>query len=276
MRLETEMYFSYVVHEDRSVLELIDSNYTFLNPALARHYKLPEVVGNEMRRVELPEGSPRGGVLTQGSILAVTSNPTRTSPVKRGLFILENILGTPPPPPPDDIPPLEDTEKSFNGREPTVRESLQLHRDAPLCQSCHERMDPLGLALENFNAMGMWRDKERNQPLEVSGQLASGEKLASVIDLKKVIRNERRFDFYHTLTEKLMTYALGRGTTYSDVETIDQIVKRLEANEGKFSAVLMGVIESPAFQKRRNVTVPMAAASAQPLNQASQTEAIQP
>src|SRR6185369_14793902 len=161
MRQETEMGFAYIVREDRSVLELIDNDYTFLNERLARHYGLTNlnVTGNEMRRVKLPEDSPRGGILSQGTVLTVTSNPTRTSPVKRGLFVLDNILGTPPPPPPPDIPSLEESEKDFKDRDPTLREVLAVHRAKPLCSSCHNRMDPLGLALENFNALGMWREK---------------------------------------------------------------------------------------------------------------------
>src|SRR5260221_6984608 len=161
MRQETEKTFDYVIRQDRSLLELIDSDYTFLNERLARHYGLTNlnVTGDEMRRVTLPPDSPRGGILTHGSVLAVTSNPTRTSPVKRGLFILDNILGLPPAPPPPNIPPLEDAAKDFKGREPTLRETLELHRAKPLCSSCHNRMDPLGLAFENFNAMGMWREK---------------------------------------------------------------------------------------------------------------------
>src|SRR3954447_7045714 len=149
-----------------------------------------------MRRVTLPKDSPRGGLLTQGTVLVVTSNPTRTSPVKRGLFLLDNILGTPPPPPPDNIPQLEASEKELEGREPTLREVLALHRDKPLCNSCHSRMDPLGLALENFNAMGMWRDKERNQPLDTEGTLITGEPFAGIRDLKRILKNERRADYY--------------------------------------------------------------------------------
>jgi hypothetical protein len=167
MRRETEMAFDYIAREDRSVLELIDSDYTFLNERLARHYGLTNlnVTGREMRRVDLPADSRRGGLLTHGSMLIVTSNPTRTSPVKRGLFLLENIIGVPPPPPPPDIPDLEESAKVFKDREPTLREVLAVHREKALCSSCHNRMDPLGLALESFNALGMWRDKERGQPI---------------------------------------------------------------------------------------------------------------
>jgi hypothetical protein len=251
MRRETEMCFEHVVREDRSVLELVDSNYTFLNEQLARHYGIEGVNGREMRRVELPEGSPRGGVLTQGTLLVVTSNPTRTSPVKRGLYILNNILGTPAPPPPANVPPLEAAGAAISGHEPTVRELQEQHRRDPLCSSCHARMDPLGLALENFNAMGMWRDSEHERPIDASGTLLTGEEFQDIRDVKRIILNERRADFYRCVTEKLLTYALGRGLEYYDEHTVDQIVERLEREEGKFSALLLGVIESAPFQHRR-------------------------
>jgi hypothetical protein len=253
MRRETEMYFGYVLHENRSVLELLESDYTFLNEKLARHYGLTNlnVSGSEMRRVTLPPDSPRGGILTMGTVLAVTSNPTRTSPVKRGLFILDNILGNPAPPPPPDIPPLEDSEKEFTDHDPTLREVLATHRSKPLCASCHSRLDPPGLALENFNAMGMWREKERGQPVDSAGQLITGESFDNIRALKRILATARHLDFYRTLTEKLLTYALGRGLEYYDVETVDRIVDRLEKSNGRFSELLMGVVESTPFQKRR-------------------------
>jgi hypothetical protein len=261
MRRETEMVFAEIVQEDRSVLELLDSDHTFLNERLAKHYGIPDVTGVEMRRVSLPKDSPRGGLLTQGTVLVVTSNPTRTSPVKRGLFILDNILGTPPPPPPATVAQLEESEKGFKDREPTLREVLELHRSKPLCNSCHSRMDPLGLALENFNAMGMWREKERNQPFDTAGKLITGEPFADVRELKRLLKEQRRGDFYRCLTEKLLTYALGRGLDASDVETVDRIVDRLEQENGRFSALLLGVIESAPVQKRRRGPVVTAAAA---------------
>jgi len=253
LRDETLMKFSYVMRENRSVLELLDADYTFLNEKLAKHYALTNlgVTGPEMRRVTLPAGSPRGGVLTDGSVLIVTSNPTRTSPVKRGLFILENILGVPPPPPPANVPPLEDAEKELSDHQPTLRESLAKHREDALCRSCHNRMDPLGLALENFNALGMWRDSERKQPIDAAGKLITGETFNDVRELKRVLVTKHRLDFYHCLAEKFLTYALGRGVEYYDVETLDRIVAQLEKENGKFSALLHGVIESAPFQKRR-------------------------
>ena len=253
MRQETEKTFGYILREDRSLLELLDSNYTFLNERLAGHYGLTNlnVTGDELRRVVLPAGSPRGGVLTQGSFLAVSSNPTRTSPVKRGVFILDNILGTPAPPPPPDVPALEDAAKGVKDRTLSLRETLALHREKPVCSSCHDRMDPLGLALENFNAMGMWRDQERGQPIDVAGRLLSGESFATVSDLKRILVQEHRLDFYRTLTDKLLTYALGRGLDYRDVATVDQIVERLVAAEGRPSVLFQAIIDSAPFQKTR-------------------------
>ncbi|MDR3638426.1 MAG: DUF1592 domain-containing protein [Isosphaeraceae bacterium] len=252
MRRETEMFFGAIVRNDRSVLDLIDSDFTYLNERLAKHYGIPGVKGESMRKVDLPKDSPRGGLLTQGSVLVVTSNPTRTSPVKRGLFVLDNILGTPAPPPPPDVPQLEEAEKTFKNREPTLREVLEIHRSKALCNSCHSRMDPLGLALENFNALGMWRDKERGQPLDAGGRLITGETFEGIRALKQVLKEKHRSDFYRCLTEKLLTYALGRGLEYDDVETVDRIVARLEQENGRFSALLTGLIESAPFQKRRS------------------------
>ncbi len=252
MRDETEQYFNYVVHENRDVLDLVDSDYTFLNETLAKHYGVKGVQGEEMRRVVLPADSPRGGVLTQATILAVTSNPNRTSPVKRGLFVLDNILGyPPPPPPPPNVPLLETADTGIHDRQPTVRELQERHRREPLCAACHARMDPLGLALENFNALGMWRDTENDQPVDPSGTLLSGEKFDGIRQLKAIIKQQHRQDFYRCLTEKLLTYALGRGLEYYDEYTVDQIVARLDRDNGKFSALLMGVIESAPFQKQR-------------------------
>lgn len=251
MRRETEMCVEYVVQEDRSLLELLDCDYTFVNEKLAGLYEIPDVRGSEMRRVKLPAGNPRGGILTHASMLLVTSNPTRTSPVKRGLFVLENILGTPSPPPPAGVPDLEESAKKFSGREPPLRELLAAHRESALCSSCHSRMDPLGIALENFNALGMWRNQEKQQPIDASGQLITGESFQDVRDLKKILRERHAADFYRCVTEKMLTYALGRGLEATDEHTLDLIVHRLTENNGKFSALIQGVIESAPFQKQR-------------------------
>ena len=255
MRREAEMLFRHLLREDRSVLELVDTDQTFLNEELANHYGIPDVRGEEMRLVTLPPGSARGGVITMGSTLAVTSNPTRTSPVKRGLFILDNILGTPPPPAPANIPSLEASEKTDDGNDRTLREALELHREQPLCSSCHNRMDPLGLALENFNAMGLWRDQERGQILPpAGGKLITGEPFADVRELKRLLVTARRTDYYRCLTEKLLTYALGRGPEPCDITAVDGIVAQLETSNGQFSALITGVIDSTPFQKRRRTT----------------------
>ncbi|RYD19848.1 MAG: DUF1592 domain-containing protein [Verrucomicrobiaceae bacterium] len=256
MKREAEMLFKHLLRTDGSVLQLVDNDSTFLNEELANHYGVPGVEGGDMRLVKLPADSPRGGVITMGTVLAVTSNPTRTSPVKRGLFILDNILGTPPPPAPPNVASLEASEKKENGDDRTLREALALHREQPLCSSCHNRMDPLGLALENFNAMGSWRDKERGQQLEpASGKLITGEAFADVKELKRLLVTARRTDYYRCLTEKLLTYSLGRGPQPCDITTVDSVVDNLEKNQGKFSSLILGIIESPAFQRRQRTTL---------------------
>lgn len=258
MRSETEMFFASVVHEDRDVATLIDGDYTFLNERLASLYGLTNlnITGNEMRRVTLPPDSPRGGVLTEGTVLVVTSNPDRTSPVKRGVFVLNNILGTPTPPPPPNIPALEASEKTLK-HDATLRDLLAAHRNEPLCASCHARMDPIGLAMENFNALGIWRNTERNQQIDAAGKLVTGESFNGVRELKHILATKHRDDFYRCLTEKLLTYALGRGLEYYDVETVDRIVQSLDEHNGRFSVLLMGIIESAPFQKQRNLPNPV-------------------
>ncbi len=251
MQQETEMSFAYVLKEDRSLLELIESDYTFLNEELAKHYGISGVAGAEMRKVQLAADSPRGGVLTQGTVLAVTSNPTRTSPVKRGVFILNSILGTPPAAPPPNIPALEDAAPKDKLKDMSLRDTLALHAKEPLCRSCHNRMDPLGLALENFNALGMWRDQELNKPFDTGGVLITGEKFANIRELKHILATEHRRDYFHNISEKLLTYALGRGLDYTDTETVDRLVAQLEAAGGRPSALLRGIVESVPFQQRR-------------------------
>lgn len=252
LREEPERVFSRVLHENRSLAELLDCNYTFLNETLAKLYAIPDINGGEMRLVQLPADSPRGGVLTMGAFLVVTSNPTRTSPVKRGQFILDNILGMPIPPPPPNVPAFEEAEKAFPDRQPSFREVLELHRRQPLCSSCHSRMDPLGLSLENFNALGMWRDKERGLPIDASGKLITGETFHDMRNLKKILEDHHREDFYRCITEKMMTYALGRGLEYYDVDAVDRIVDRIEQADGQSSALVAGIVESVPFQERRN------------------------
>lgn len=251
MRRETEMQFDYVVRENRPLTELIDCNYAFLNESLARFYGIDGVKGDKLRRVELPPDSHRGGILTSGTVLVVTSNPDRTSPVKRGVFILDNLLGMPPAPPPPNIPPLEDPNADTPAHPPTLRQALEKHRSDPLCASCHARMDPLGLAMENYNALGVWRETDRGEPVDATGKLVTGEAIGGIDDLKKVLVENHRREFYRCLTEKLLTYALGRGLDYHDVGTVDQIVARLEADGGRPAALVDGIVASAPFQKRR-------------------------
>jgi len=257
---EAAAYFGYVMREDRSINEFIESNYTFLNATLAGYYfsgpGAPQVSGPAMRKVDLPPGDWRGGVLTMGSVMMVTSNPTRTSPVKRGKWVLENILGAPPAPPPPDVPALEEAGKKTADHTPTMRETLAVHRASPVCASCHDRMDPLGLAMENFDAFGIVRTKDLGQPIDATGRLSTGETFKDVRELKHILVTDHREEFYRCLTEKLLTYALGRGTEYYDVPAIDKIVENLDAGDGHFSVLLNGVINSAAFQEERALPAP--------------------
>lgn len=256
MRRETEMLFEHVLRQNRSLLDLIDSDYTFLNEDLWAHYQLDgigRIEGDEMRLVNLPADSLRGGILTQGTFLAVTSNPDRTSPVKRGLFILENLLGTPPPAPPPNIPSLEDVEAE--GQDTlSLRETLAIHRSNALCASCHNRMDPLGLAFENFNALGRYRTVELGQPIDAAGTLGEEYEFGSVKDLKRVLVTHYKTDLYRCMVEKMMTYALGRAVEYSDAHTVDELVAHLDENDGRALALVNGVIHSDAFQRMRHPT----------------------
>jgi hypothetical protein len=270
MRRESELTFEAILREDRPLVELLDSDYTFLNERLAKQYGIDGVKGNEMRKVELPAESPRGGILTQGTTLIVTSNPDRTSPVKRGLFVLENILGIPPAPPPPNIPALEEAGGKKQQATLTVREALAIHRESPECSSCHNRMDPIGLALEEFNALGMARHTDLGKPIELAGQLITGEEFTGINELKQVLVNHHRQEFYRCFTEKLLTYALGRGIEYHDTETVDALVAQLEANEGRPAVLLKGIIASAAFQKCRP---PEPVATAVTIKTASTSEA---
>lgn len=250
MREETEMLFAHLLAENRSANELLTANYTFLNERLAKFYGIEGVEGNQMRKVSIAPESHRGGILTHGSFLVVSSNPTRTSPVKRGLFILENILGTPPPPPPPDVPELEDVKRERGGSL-TMRQLMEIHREKPLCAGCHARMDPLGLALENFNAVGKYREQENGQPIQTAGQLITGEKFETVHELSAILATSRKRDFYRCLAEKLLTYAIGRGVEIYDAPAIDKITAQMLTDGGKLRTVIYGIVESPPFQLRR-------------------------
>ena len=249
MRRETEMLVEHIIKENRDLTELIDCNYTFLNKDLAKHYGIEDIDGKKMRLVKLPEGSLRGGLLGHGSMLTVTSNPDRTSPVKRGLFLLENILGMPTGAPPPNIPSLEESETAEDGKRVSLRDALAVHRENALCSSCHNRMDPLGLALENFDPLGRERpDKE----IDVSGELVTGEAFSDLNELKKILATNHKQAIYRCVAEKMLTFALGRSLEYYDVPTVDQIVQRVEENGGSAAEMLTAVIESVAFQRMRH------------------------
>ena len=250
MRMESEQFFAHILRENRPATELLTANYTFLNEPLAEWYDVEGVKGSNMRKVEVPAEQHRGGLLSQATFHLVTSNPTRTSPVKRGLFVLENFLATPAPPAVPDVPPLEASAKGDKKNLP-LRDLLKIHAEQKLCASCHARMDPIGLALENYNAIGVWRDEDKGQPIETSGQLMTGETFGNARELSEILATARKEDFHRALAEKLMTYAVGRGIEYFDAPTIDKIVTGAEMNGGTLREILYGVIESAPFQKRR-------------------------
>ncbi|HTC33256.1 MAG TPA: DUF1592 domain-containing protein [Bryobacteraceae bacterium] len=244
---ETEMFFGSVVNEDRNVLDLLNGDYTFVNERLARHYGIPDVYGPRFRRVTLTDNARRG-LLGQGSVLTVTSYATRTSPVLRGKWILTNILGTPPPAPPPNVPALK--ENNEGGKILSVRERLEEHRKSPACASCHKIMDPLGFALENFDAIGQWRAKsEDGAPIDASGVLLDGSKVDGPTSLRAALMSRPEV-FVTTLTEKLMTYALGRGTDFSDEPSIRAIVARASADHYHFSDLIAGIVKSPEFRTK--------------------------
>jgi hypothetical protein len=247
MLQEAESFFDNVVRADRSVLELLDADYTFVNERLARHYGIAGVRGDKFRRASLA-GTGRGGVLTQAAVLTVTSNPTRTSPVKRGHWVLENLLGAPPPAPPPGADDLK--EATRDGHPATLRQRLELHRTKAECATCHQRMDPLGFGLENFDAIGAWRDRDEGQPIDASGTLPDGRSFRGPGELRAVL-TERAGDFRRCLAEKLMTYALGRGLTPADRCAVDRVVHDLRRGGDRFSSLVLAIVGSEPFQTRR-------------------------
>jgi hypothetical protein len=247
MREETEHYFAYILRNNRSVLEFLDSNYTFLNEALARHYEINDVKGEQFRQVALTDRR-RGGVLTQASVLTLISNPNRTSPVKRGQWILQQLLGTPPPPPPADVARLDESKEAADAA--SVRERMELHRSKPECMSCHQQMDPLGFALENYDAVGRWRTMDAGSRIDPSGDLIGGRKFADVKELKQLLRTTTSQKFSRCLIENMLTYSLGRGLDIYDYCTVEDIRKRLAADDYRIQNVIFGIVESRAFQYR--------------------------
>ncbi|MEO5960573.1 MAG: DUF1588 domain-containing protein, partial [Opitutaceae bacterium] len=251
----TELFFQAMIAEDRNALDLLDGNFTFLNERLAKHYGISGVEGGKFRRVELPAGE-RGGVLTQASVLTVTSYPTRTSPVIRGKWMLETILNAPPPPPPPNVPTLDSPAV---GKTVSLRQQLEKPRANAECATCHNRMDPLGLALENYDGIGRWRTKEGELPIDPSGRLPNGRTFSGAQELKTILRADAP-RFYRSLSEKVFTYALGRSLEIYDRPAIDRVVRRLEQNDGRMSELIVAVVESAPFQMRQREAASIVAA----------------
>jgi hypothetical protein len=249
MRQETELFFTNLVREDRSILDLYRADYTFLNERLARHYGIPGVAGTHFRKVQYPDARRRG-VLGQGTMLVQTSMANRTSPVLRGKWVMEVLLGTPPPPPPPDVPDLEAAGEAKEGRLMTTRERLEVHRKNPTCNSCHRFMDPIGLALDNFDVTGRWRSREYGSELDTKGDFYDGTAITSPSELVAALL-KRPTPLVRTFTENLMAYGLGRRVEYFDQPTIRAIAKKAEAEDYKVSAFILGIVKSDPFRMKR-------------------------
>jgi mono/diheme cytochrome c family protein len=262
MRRETETFFRHIVRSNRPVLDLFSADYTFVDERLAKHYRMPGIVGTEMRQVAYPDRTRRG-LLGHSSILTLTSEAERTSPVLRGKWVMEVLLGTPPPPPPPNIPALDETPEADGGRMRTVRERLELHRKNPACMSCHRMIDPIGLALENFDVTGAWRIKDNGAPIDAGSALYDGTPLASPADLQQALM-KRSDVLVRTFTENLATYALGRRLAASDMPMIRAVVRRAAADDYKFSAFVTAIVTSPAFRMKSADSPAATTAAAQP------------
>jgi hypothetical protein len=243
---ETEMLFGSVVREDRNALDLLNADYTFLNERLAKHYGIPNIYGNHFRRVTLKDPARRG-LLGQGSILLVTSVADRTSPVARGKWVIENLLGTDAPVPPPNVPALEESASKNEPR--SVRQQMELHRKNPVCASCHKIMDPIGLALENFDLVGKWRDTDQGVKIDASSVLVDGTKIDGPASLREALAG-RSDVFLTTMTQKLLTYGTGRGARYYDMPAVRSIVREAARNDNHFSSFVLGVVQSAPFQMR--------------------------
>jgi hypothetical protein len=246
MKRETLLFFDAMLREDRPLGEFLDARYAFLNETLAEHYGIAGVRGSEFRRVALAT-QQRGGVLSQASVLAVSSYPTRTSVSVRGKYVLQNILGAAPPPPPPDVPPLDETAVASSA---SLRQQMEMHRSNPVCASCHARMDPLGFGLENYDAIGRWRTEDAGQPVDASGVLPSGQSFASPAELRRVLQTLLP-DFQRCLTEKMLTYALGRGLEPYDKLTLRAITQKLAASKGGLQVLVREIVRSLPFRSRR-------------------------
>ncbi len=246
MRHETEEVFLSILRENKSVMELLSADYTFVNDRLAKHYGMPVVSGSGFQKVSLA-GTNRRGILTHGSVLTVTSDPTRTSPVKRGKWVMENILGTPPPPPPPNVPTLE-SSKQLTG---SLRQRMEQHRNNPACASCHSLLDPIGFGLENFDAIGRWREKDGEFPVEAAGRLTTGQEFKSAGELTSILLKDRQEAFLKCVVQKTLTYSLGRGLEFYDKTAVNEIVSKTKAKGLRFQDLILAVVESVPFQKRR-------------------------
>jgi hypothetical protein len=244
---ETELFFESMLREDRPVADLVDADYTFLNERLARHYGIPNVYGSHFRRVKLNDAT-RGGLLSQASILTVTSYANRTAPTIRGKWILENILGAPPPPPPPNVPSLPDNKDT---RGLTMRQRMEQHRANPVCAGCHARMDPLGFALENFDAVGKWRTREGKSEIDPSGQLPDGFQFSGPAGLQEALLTKEE-EIVSAATEKLLTYALGRPAQYYDMPSVRSILREAAPSNYRWSSLILGIVNSRPFQMRRS------------------------
>jgi hypothetical protein len=246
LRRETELLFGSIVSENRSVLDLLRADYTFVNGRLARHYGIKGVTGSQFRRVAVTTDARRG-LLGQGSILALTSHPNRTSPVKRGKWVLENLLGAPPPPPPPNVPPLK--ESSELPRPRTMKERMAEHRANPVCANCHRLMDPIGLAMENYDGVGAWRVRDAGVAIDATSQVSDGSAVDGVASLRAWIL-KRPDVFARTVAENLMTYALGRGLTPADQPTLRAILREAQPGDYRFSSLVLGIVNSTPFRMR--------------------------
>jgi hypothetical protein len=245
---ETELFLGSILRENRSVLDLLTANYTFINDRLAKQYGIPNIEGSYFRRYTFPDGNPRGGLLGQGSILTLTSYSTRTSPVVRGKWVLENLLNAAPPPPPPNIPALK-TEGKQAGETLSMREAMTQHRANPSCSSCHARMDPIGFAMENFDAVGRWRNNDNGNAIDTSGVFVDGSKFDGIAGLKKALLAHPE-QFVHTVAGKLMMYGVGRNLQYFDEPAIRTVVRDAAKDNYTFASLILGIVKSPPFQMR--------------------------
>ena len=262
MRREVELLFDSIVREDRSVLELLTADYTFVNERLAKHYGIPNIYGSQFRRIALGPGmEAREGLLGKGAILATTSKPDRTSPVTRGKWVMTNLLGMPPPSPPADVPPLPERASDPNAKEPTMRQKMLDHRVRQDCVQCHRLMDPIGFSLENFDAIGLWRSNDGDTPVDPKAQTFDNTQIGGPVDLRNWLTTRYGQQFLAVATEKLLTYALGRGAEYRDMPLVRAIARDTVNHNDRFSSMVLGIVKSKPFQMNTKVEAATSTAS---------------